>query len=176
MADTPPTSWVIERLTKRHDRLAFDCGQPSLNDWLQLRASQFEKQDLARTYVAARQGKAVVLGYYALSTHRVCYEALPEDQAQGLPRIDVPVVLLGRLAVDRSVQGQGLGALLLIDALRRAEHISEQVGIRAVEVDALDEAARNFHLTFGFVSLLDDPKHLFLPMHVIRKLGLPFDD
>jgi GNAT superfamily N-acetyltransferase len=70
------------------------------------------------------------------------------------------------------VQGQGLGALLLVDALRRSLQISEQVGIRAVEVDALDDAARNFYLKFGFRSLLDDPRHLFLPMHEIRKLKL----
>ena len=90
-----------------------------------------------------------------------------------MPRLDVPVVLLGRLAVDRSVQGQGLGSLLLIDALRRAQHLAEHVGIRAVEVDAIDEAARQFYSRFGFVPLLDDPNHLFLPMPVIRKLGLP---
>ena len=74
--------------------------------------------------------------------------------------------------VDRSVQGQGLGASLLVDAIRRSAQISEQVGIRAVEVDALDEAARNFYLKFGFRSLLDDARHLFLPMHEIRKLNL----
>jgi GNAT superfamily N-acetyltransferase len=85
----------------------------------------------------------------------------------------VPVVLLGRLAVDRTVQGRGLGSFLLIDALRRAQHSSEQVGIRAVEVDALDDAARRFYLKFGFVSLADDLNHLFLAMHVVRKLGLP---
>lgn len=86
--------------------------------------------------------------------------------------MDVPVVLLGRLAVDRSFQGKGLGAFLLIDALRRALYISEQVGIRAVEVDAIDDAARRFYLKFGFRSLLDDSRHLMMPMHEIRKLKL----
>ena len=66
-----------------------------------------------------------------------------------------------------------MGSLLLIDALRRAEYLSGQVGIRAVEVDAIDEAARNFYLKFGFTPLLDNAHHLFLPIHVIRKLGLP---
>ena len=77
---------------------------------------------------------------------------LPTAEAKGLPRLDVPVVLIGKLAVDRSVQGQGLGALLLVDALRRSLQISEQVGIGAVEVDAIDDAARNFYLKFGFRS------------------------
>jgi GNAT superfamily N-acetyltransferase len=172
LASNPATQWVIEKVRGGHDRTAFDCGHALLNDWLKLRASQYEKKDLARTYVAARPGQTAVLGYYALSTHRVRHEALPPEQAKGLPKIDVPVVLLGRLAVDRTVQGRGLGSLLLIDALRRAQHISEEVGIRAVEVDALDEAARRFYLKFGFVSLADDLNHLFLGMHVIRKLGL----
>lgn len=164
--------WIIGRLNKSHDRSAFDCGQPVLNEWLKNRAGQFDRRDLSRTFVAARPDDTVVLGYYALSTHRVLYEDLPAAQAKGLPRLDVPVVLLGRLAVDQSCQGQGLGALLLVDALRRAMHISEQVGIRAVEVDAIDEPARQCYLKFGFRSLLDDPQHLMMPMHEIRKLKL----
>lgn len=83
------------------------------------------------------------------------------------------MVLLGRLAVDRSVRGQGLGQHLLIDALRRVAHISEHIGVRAVEVESIDDHARQFYLKFGFVPLLDDQQHLFLPMQVIRKLELP---
>ncbi len=79
--------------------------------------------------------------------------------------MDVPVVLLGRLAVDQSSQRQGRGACLLIEALRRALHISEQVGIRAVEVVAIDDSVQAFYLKFGFSSLLDDPRHLMMPMH-----------
>ncbi len=143
-----------------------------LDDWLKLQASQFEKKDLARTYVLVRKGEATILGYYAISTHRVRYKSLPEEQAKGLPKIDVPVVLLGRLAVDRTVQGQGVGSLLLVDVLRRSLQIAEQIGIRAVEVDAIDDKARAFYLKFGFITLLDNPLHLFLPLGVIRKLGL----
>jgi GNAT superfamily N-acetyltransferase len=164
--------WTIRRLDKNHDRSAFDCGQPMLNEWLKDRAGQFDRRNLSRTFVATRPDEVLVVGYYAVSTHRVVYEALPAAEAKGLPRLDVPVVLIGRLAVDHTVQGQGLGALLLVDALRRSLQISEQIGIRAVEVDALDDAARSFYLKFGFRSLLDDPRHLFLPMHEIRKLKL----
>lgn len=168
-------SWTIRRLDKAHDRSAFDCGRPMLNEWLKDRASQFDRRDLSRTFVATRPEETRVLGYYAISTHRVIYDVLPAAEAKGLPRLDVPVVLIGRLAVDQSAQGQGLGALLLVDALRRSAQISEQVGIRAVEVDALDDAARKFYLKFGFRPLRDDPRHLFLPMHEIRKLKLdPF--
>jgi GNAT superfamily N-acetyltransferase len=164
--------WEVRRLDRRHDRANFDCGQPALNEWLQLRAGQFDRKDLARTFAATRPGSTAVLGYYALATHRVLFETLPAEEAKGLPRLDVPVLLLGRLAVDGTVQGQGLGAFLLVDALRRAVHISEQAGIRAVEVDTLEETAKRFYLRFGFRPLLDDPHHLFLPMHEIRKLDL----
>lgn len=172
MARIDEHDWRIERLGTRHDRTAFDCGNPILTDWLTQRASQFDKRDLGRTYVATRSGDRIVLGYYAISNHRVAHNALPADQAKGLPRLDVPVVLLGRLAVDRSIQGLGLGSLLLIDALRRAQHLAEHVGVRAVKVDAIDDAARPFYLRFGFVPLLDDPNHLFLPMGAVRKLNL----
>lgn len=164
------SEWEIEPLDQRHDRTSFDCGNPMLNEWLQRYSGQWERRDLVRTYVAVRRGQPRVFGYYAISSHRVSYEALPENQSKGLPRIDIPVVLLGRLAVDKHAQGQGLGQLLLIDALRRADRLSHQLGIRAVEVEAIDENARQFYLRFGFTPLLDDSRHLFLSMHVIRKL------
>lgn len=123
--------------------------------------------------MAVREGDPRALGYYAISNHLVRYDALPEEQAKGLPTIDIPVVLLGRLAVDKMAHGQGLGAHLLIDAVRRAAHISEHIGVRAVEVDALDETARQIYLKYGFVPLADDQQHLFLPIQVIRKLELP---
>ena len=167
------STWTVVRLDKSHDRTSFDCGKPVLNDWLQRLAGQYERRDLARTYVAVREGNRRVLGYYAVSNHVVRCDALPGDQAKGLPTIDIPVVLLGRLAVDKSVHGQGLGQHLLIDALRRAAHISEHIGIRAVAVHAIDDDAKHFYVKFGFATLLDDQHHLFLPMPTIRKLDLP---
>ncbi|HET6880891.1 MAG TPA: GNAT family N-acetyltransferase [Pirellulales bacterium] len=165
--------WVVERLSRRHDRSKFDCGQPLLNAWLVERAGQFERKDLSRTFVAVEEGEAVVLGYYALSTHRVLPGHLPPDEDKRLPRLDVSVVLIGRLAVDRGVQGRGLGEHLLMDAFQRIQRLADEVGIRGVEVDAIDESARQFYLKRGFRSLLDDPNHLFLSLDVIRKLTLP---
>lgn len=174
MAKSPASPWIIEpfdRLT--HDRSGFDCGIPILNDWLTTKVSQFEKKNLARTYVLVETGSTLVKGYYALSNHTVIYDALPADLAKGLPQIDMPVVLIGRLAVDRSVQGQILGEFLLIDALRRAEYLAGKIGIRALEVDATNQTAKRFYERYGFLTLADDPRHLFLPMHIIRKLQLP---
>ncbi len=166
------TLWLIRRLNSAHDRTSFDCGEPTLNEWLHHRAGQYERRDLARTFIATRSDESLVRGYYTMLTHRVVYDMLPTQEAKGLPKLDVPVVLIGRLAVDRSVQGQGLGAHLLVDALRRTVQISEQVGIRAVEVEALNKTAQRFYLKFGFRPLLDDPLHLWLPLHEIRKLKL----
>ena len=132
-------AWEIRRLEKRHDRSGFDCGKEILNDWLKLRATQFDRKDLSRTYVLTAVDESVVLGYYALSTHRIEYETLSPEGTKGLPRMNVPVVLLGRLAVDQTEQGKGLGRLLLVDALKRSMKISDQIGIRAVEFDAIDE-------------------------------------
>jgi len=174
MPDAARSRWTIEPFDRnRHDRSGFDCGIPLLNEWLTKQAGQFEKKDLARVYVLVAEGETTVKGYYALSSHTVAFEALPEDQAKGLPRIDLPVVLIGRLAVDRSLQGQHLGEYLLIDALRRAEYLAGKIGVRAVEVHAINDAARKFYGKYGFQSLQDDPQHLFLPMSVIRKLKLP---
>lgn len=165
--------WTVERLDKSHDRASFDCGKPLLNQWLQRFSAEYERRDLARTYVAVKAGDRRVLGFYAISNHHVTYDAMPTEQSKGLPPIEIPVVLLGRLAVDKTVEGQGLGAHLLVDALRRAHHVSEHIGIRAVEVHAIDELARAFYLKYGFISLLDDPRHLFLPIQAIRRLKLP---
>jgi GNAT superfamily N-acetyltransferase len=164
--------WQIEPLQPSHDRTAFDCGNQRLNEWLEQRAGQWDRKELVRCYVAVPSAQSRVVGFHAICSHHVSYELLPADQAKGLPKMDVPVVLLARLAVDRTVQGQGLGRLLLIDALRRAEWLATHLGIRAVEVDAIDEDARRFYQRFGFTPLIDDANHLFLPMHVVRKLQL----
>lgn len=148
--------WQIEPLRPSHDRIAFDCGNQRLNEWLKQRAGQWDRKELVRCYVAVPSGQSRVVGFYAICSHHVSYELLPTDQAKGLPKMDVPVVLLARLAVDRTVQGQGLGRLLLIDALRRAEWLATHLGIRAIEVDAIDEDARRFYQRFGFTPLIDE--------------------
>lgn len=173
MTITPRQRWSVEPLDASHDRASFACGKPALDEWLRRLAGQCERRGLAKTYVAVEPGRRSVCGFYAISTHHVARGALPSEQAKGLPRGDVPVVLLGRLAVDRTHQGQGLGEYLLLDALGRVSHISRQIGVRAVEVHAIDDNARKFYRKYGFISLHDDLNHLYLPMHVVHKLRLP---
>jgi len=174
LAESHERAWRIEAFDRRvHQRDAFDCGVEVLDRWLKQQASQYEKRGLARTYVLVTEQDRTVRGYYAIANHAVVFDALPPEQAKGLPQLDVPVVLLGRLAVDRGVQGQQLGELLLLDALRRAEYLAKKIGIRAVEVEAIDATAKRFYEKYGFIALADDPHHFFLPINTVRKLKLP---
>ena len=166
-------AWIIGRLGRTHDRSAFDCGQLMLNDWLKNRASQFDRRDLSRTFVATRPGDSHVLGYYAISTHRVLYEVLPPQESKGLPRLDVPVVLLGRLAVDQ-IRAKARAWIAAFGGCLAA------IACRFPSTSAFGRwrsmrwmtTARQFYLKFGFRPLLDDPQHLLMPMHEIRKLNL----
>jgi GNAT superfamily N-acetyltransferase len=168
------SAWTIERLAAPHDRTHFDCGKPPLSQWLREQAGQFERKSLARTYVAVREGQTAVLGYYALSACQVSFEELPSRRSRKLPRrMAMPAILLGRLAVDRTVQGLGLGNALLVDALRRVEGTAEEIGVLAVVVDAIDEEARRFYLSRGFENLVAGPiRRLFLPVETVRAMGL----
>lgn len=170
MADKP--SWIIEQLDKRHDRAAFSCGVDELDDYLHRFAGQNEKTGISQHFVAVATGAdAKILGYYALSAGSVAFEVVPENLKKRLPRYPIPVAHLGRLAVDQSMQGHGLGEDLLIDALARIMRAADEIGIHAVEVVAIDDSARRFYLKYGFTSLADDEQHLYLPLSAVRKLG-----
>ncbi len=160
--------YVIEPLSASHDRESFDCGEPSLNDFLKRFARQNDEKGLGRTFVAVEAGSPAIKGYYTLSNGSLKFDNVPEK----LPRYPIPVAHLGRLAVDVSARGQGLGEYLLLDALARIAALAGQIGIYAVEVYALSEQAKNFYLKYGFRPLLDDALHLYLPMKAVRKLKL----
>ncbi|HZP82904.1 MAG TPA: GNAT family N-acetyltransferase [Chthonomonadaceae bacterium] len=162
------TAVRIEALRKAHDKSGFDCGEISLNTYLAQYAGQNDRADIGRTFVLVEEGSTRVLGYYTLSAASVLAEHVPDVRT----RYPVPVAHLGRLAVDKSQQGKGYGEYLLMDALRRARDVSNEMAVYAVAVDALNEAARKFYLKYGFTELADDRMHLFLPMKLIRKLDL----
>ena len=168
----PMPTWRIERLSDAHDRTAFHCGKPSLDDFLKRLAGQYERRDFAAVYVATSPPAATVLGYYTLSSGLVDLEALPEAERKKLPHHPVPVIHLGRLAVDQNARGQGLGRHLLLDALRVGAELSTKVAVHAVEVRAIDDEARRFYQKYGFQPLLDDALHLYLSMKVVRRLKL----
>ncbi len=161
--------WQIEPLGRDHFRGAFSCGKPPLDDFIRRLVSQYEKRNLGRTYVAVQSGEKRVCGYYTLASGAVAFEKLPEASARKLPKHPVPVVLLARLAVDQTVQGQRLGEALLVDALSRCLQLADKLGIYAIQVDAIDQQARAFYEKYGFVPLLDNELHLFLPVSTIRE-------
>ena len=156
----------VEKLNKAHDLRFFDCGKPSLNDWLRRFALVNQQSDSARTYVVLRSNQ--VVGYYSLAAGAVRKDESPERIAKGLAAHPIGVILLARLAVDRKEQGKGLGKTLLIDALRRALAAAEIVAARAVVVDALDEEALEFYRKYGFESSPLDSKQLMLLMKDLR--------
>jgi len=161
--------WQIEPLHSSHERRQFCCGKAALDHFLHALVTQYEKRKLGRTYVVVERGQRRILGYYTLASSAIPCHDLPAALAKKLPRHAVPVALLGRLAVDQGAKGQGLGRELLRDALNRCLELSASLGIFAVEVVAIDAEAKAFYQKFGFVPLVDDELHLFLPIKTIQE-------
>ena len=157
---------AIEKLTKDHDVSFFDCGKPSLNDWLRRFALTNQQSDSSRTYVLHRAGK--VVAYYSLSAGAVRKEESPARVAKGLAKHPIGVILLARLAVDQNEHGTGLGKAMLVDALSRALLAADAIGARAILVHAIDEEAAAFYRKFGFEPSPLAPKQLMLLMKDLR--------
>jgi GNAT superfamily N-acetyltransferase len=166
-------AYIIEPLTREHERRGFDCSEPALNDYLARYARQNEAAGFSRTYVAIPEGARRVIGYYTLSAGAVQFADVPEHLRRRFPRYPIPVAHLGRLATCQSVRGQGLGGILLVDALARSLRVADEFGIVAMDVWAKTEQARAFYLKHSFVPLQDDLLHLYLPLGTARQaLGL----
>lgn len=166
--------YQIEGLQQHHDRNQFDCGSPPLNTFLARHARQNQMKGLSRTFVLLQESAPRVIGFYTLSAGRVAFAELPPAVAAKLPRYPLPVAHLGRLATCLSVRGQGLGELLLLNALTRIARTAEQIGIAGVDVFAKGARAREFYKKYGFTELLDSENHLYLPLGQLRRaLGTP---
>lgn len=162
---------TIEPLGRRHDRTAFHCGEEALDRYLKHQARQDSDKRVAAPFVAVNLPDPCVLGYYTLSASVLTLEDLPDELARKLPRYpQVPVTLLGRLAVDRTTQGKGLGEHLLLDALNRSLVHADQIAAMAVVVDAKSEEAARFYGHYGFKPLQAQPRRLFVPMTTVGKL------
>ncbi|MBK5959883.1 GNAT family N-acetyltransferase [Rhodoplanes elegans] len=151
-------------LTGAHDLSAFDCGEPVLNEWLRQRAAKNESR-FSRTYVVPAGAR--VVGYYCVSAGAVERAASPGKLRRNAPDA-IPIAVIGRLAVDLTVAGRGLGADLLGDALRRIAAISRSIGIAAVLVQAKDDRARRFYLACAeFIEHPADSRTLYLPIETV---------
>jgi GNAT superfamily N-acetyltransferase len=146
----------------------FDCGQDDLNRFLKRFALANQAANAAQTYVTSRASR--VVGYYSLAVGSVQREDSPSRTLKGMARHPLPVMILARLAVDRSDQGSGIGTALLKDALLRTAQAAEIAGIRALVVHAKDDNARRWYEQFDFEPSPTDPLHLFLLLKDLKKL------
>ncbi len=160
---------TIALLNAQHQRAGFDCGDAALNEFLQKHAGQQQRRDFGKTYLALDDNASTVLGFITVSAGQIATTTLPAELK--LPRYPVPVLRIGRLAVDTRAQGKGIAQDLLAFALRLALDFSQQVGLYAVVVDAKHERARDFYARLGFIPCVDQPLCLYLPMGTLRQVG-----
>ena len=159
--------WEEAPIAKRHDRAAFDCGDPDLNLYLRRYARQNHDSGGAKCFVAApSDAPSRVLGFYTLSPASLEFSRAPALAKKGLARYDVPVFRLGRLAVDKTAQGRGLGGALLLRAADRCIRVAREIGGVALLIDAKNDRAARWYESYGALRLEDASLSLVLPLAV----------
>lgn len=162
----------IRPLEAAIDTDVFHCGEPEPDTYLPRYASQDVRRGLAKVFVATPRDEICrPAGFFSLSAGSVSSQALPRDIARKLTRYPVPIALLGRLAVDQSFQGRGLGSILLSDACHKVVLASRVLAVAAILVDAKDTSAAAFYRHFGFVPLPGRPDRLLLPAKVFQQFA-----
>jgi len=157
----------IVSFNKSHIKDGFDCGIAELNQYLFQQAGQDVRKHYATLFVAIENATNKVIGYYTLSNTNVNLDLIPSALRKKLPKYsEVPAIRLGRLAVDKTVQGQGVGSQLLADAAIRS--ILNVSAWAIMIVDAKDSKASDFYRKYGFESLMDDERHLYIPRQDIE--------
>ena len=161
----------IELLAKSHDRDGFDCGNEPLNLFLKQTARQHAVRGISRTFVLVEEGAAEpkpILGFISLNLCQIKSESFSAEEAKRLPR-DVSGVRLGRLAVSREYQRQGIGKTLLVAAMGKFIEIFNTAGGIGLFADAKDQEAKRYYEQFGLVSLPSNELELFLPVKTIQE-------
>lgn len=156
-----------EKLSPAHDVSEFDSGEPAFDDWLRRRALHNEASGASRTYVVCAGRK--VVGYYALSTGAIAHTHAPERIRRNMPD-PIPVIVLGRLAVDKSFHGKGVGSGLLRDAVLRTLQAAEIAGVRAMLVHPISEATKRFYERYGFIESPIDPMTVMITIAEAAKI------
>lgn len=159
---------LIQPLDSNHLRGKFDCGQADLNSYLQQTAQQHQKKQVSRSWVAVRpEAPETILGFYTTTLAEIPPEHLNSKDAKKLPKANLPVVRLSRLAVDQNHQGLQIGQRLLVDAIVRTVRLLGDFAVVAMIVDTKDARASSYYQHFGFIPLLDDPLKLYLPAQAL---------
>jgi GNAT superfamily N-acetyltransferase len=148
-------------ITVDDDWSAFRCGEPTLDDWIQLRALKNERVGASRTFVTIERGAGVIAGYYCLSASSLTHEAATSALRRNTPD-PIPVILIGRLAVDKKFAGTGLGASLLQDAMSKEIEAARTIGARAFIVHALNDSAESFYRKFGFTLVPESARVMYI--------------
>lgn len=162
---------MIELLQKKHIRNEFDCGNELLNNYLKKQAGQDVRRKLSACFVLPEDRTLLIKGYYTLSNNSINRTDFSDNIAKKLPNTydSIPTTLLGRLAIDKKSQSQGLGKILLIDALKRSYEISREIGSFAVIVDPIDKKAELFYEKYDFIKLPDSGK-MFITIKTLKQL------
>lgn len=161
-------SLKIEQLNSSHIKKTFDCGNEVLNDYIRLRAKQDVKKDLSVCYVLV-DDKNTVIGYYTLSSSSIFKSDLSEELRKKIAYNTIPVVLLGRLAIDNRHKGNGYGEILLLSSFEKSRNSAESIGVHAIIVEPIDTEAENFYKKFDFIKLEGSGK-MFIAIETVRKL------
>ncbi len=168
----PGFAYTIEPLQSHHPQAEFNCGVEALNRYVRQQASQDMKKRVGITFVLHDQEANRVAGYYTLAGNSINLEDLPSTLTKKLPKYPIlSAILLGRLAVDLAYQAQGLGSLLLFNALERC--LKQEIPSYVVLVEAKDARAKAFYEHQGFTAFLDQPQKLFIPMALVAQLFAP---
>lgn len=163
----PETLRAPEPLTSSHDLSAFDCGAPELNTWLRQRAIKNEESGASRTYVACVGGR--VVGYYCLANGAITHVQATGKVRRNMPD-PIPVIVIGRLAVDGNWHGKGIGRALLRDAILRTVQAADLAGIRAILVHAKSEVAKAFYERCGMRASPIDPMTLMITVAEAQRM------
>ncbi len=162
MADNVSSLRIVPFRSHHHGE-SFDCGVHASNKYLMQLSDQPDQQNITRMFTAINEDN-FTLGFYCISATNIEFKNLPEKVIEQLPDYPVSSARIDHLAVDKSIQGNGLGARLLVDALQRIYQAAEEMGIMIVLVHAHNEKSRAFYLHYGFLPLSGEESKLFLPM------------
>jgi len=166
-------AFLVEKpvlLTQRHDLIEFSSGEPVLDDWLRQRAIANLENGASRSYVVCKPKEDRVVGYYALAMGQVLNQEVPGGMRRNMP-MQIPAVILGRLAVDVNAQGLGLGGSLLQDAVLRSLRAAREVAARLMIVRAISPAAEAFYRHHGFVRVREDVPTMALDLVKFKALA-----